>query len=135
MDWMAALLARANGDGTLDALIDGRAAWGYRKQGDRLPGLTLFVVADARPQHLKGFDLQASRVQLDGWGATHKQAWDVAEAAIAALVPGGVFYGHRFARAMVELAPRDLIERVGTETIYRVSMDLTFHHAVNAEGS
>lgn len=136
MDWMAALRARATGDGTLAALISTRADWAQRKQSDPLPALTFLLVSDERPQHLKGFDgLLPSRVQVDSYAKTHKAAWTVAEAALSALVSGGTFSGHKFSRAIVDLPPRDFPETVGTETVFRVSMDLLFHHAPDEDAS
>ena len=129
MDWRAALLARASG------LASGRFYWGERPQGTTLPAGILTAISDDRPQHLKGFSLSPSRVQVDTYGATTKAAWDLAEAALTAFVPGGAFNGHNFARADVALGPRDLNERIGNETVFRVSMDLIFHHAAIEEGS
>lgn len=129
MDWRAALLARASG------LAGGRFYWGERPQGDSLPGGVMTMVSDDRPQHLKGFNLSPGRVQIDTYGAKSKDAWDLAEQAIDTLVPGGAFNGHNFARADVALGPRDMNERVGNETVFRVSMDLVFHHAAIEEVS
>lgn len=123
MDWREALLARGSG------LASGRVYWGERPQGDPMPGLVLTSIDDARPQHLKDFDLAPGRIQFDAYGANPAEAWALIEAALAAYVPGGSDNGHRFDRADVSLGPRDLNERIGNETIFRVSMDLTFHHA------
>lgn len=100
-----------------------------------MPALVLTAVSDDRPQHLKGFSLSPGRVQVDTYAATPKEAWDLAEAALAALVPGGNFNGHAFSRADISIGPRDLPERVANTTIFRVSMDLTFHHAETEEVS
>lgn len=123
MDWLAALLNR------VDSLAGGKVYWGERPQTTTLPALVLTMVSDDRPQHLKGFSLSEGRVQFDAYGRTHKEAWDLAEAAIAAAVPGGAHDGHNFSRADVSLGPRDLAERVGNSIVFRVSMDLTFFHA------
>lgn len=134
MDWQAALRARGIADGPLASLIGQRFDWGERKQGDPLPGVALLIVSDGREQHLKGFQgYQPSRVQVDSYGRTHKEAWAVTNAALDAVVPSHTGNGHVFSRAMVDLPPRDIIERQGDKTIFRVSMDLTFHHAAADE--
>lgn len=130
MDWRAALLSRFSG------LAGGRFYWVERPQGGPLPAGVLVMVSDARDQHLKGFEgMQASRVQIDCYGAKAKEAWDLAEAVIAAVVPAAVTNGHGFSRAMVDLPPRDLTERAADKTVFRVSMDLIFNHAINEGGS
>lgn len=127
MDWRAALRARLTG------LAGGRVYWAERPQTTTIPAIVLVAISDDRPQHLKGFDLAPGRVQIDSYGADSKAAWDLTEAALSALIPGGVFSGHNFSRADVALGPRDLAERVGSTTIFRVSMDLIFHHAESEE--
>lgn len=122
MDWRTALRARVTG------LAGGRVYWADRPQSSALPAIVLTAVSDDRPQHLKGFSLAPGRIQIDAYAATSKESWDLAEAALAALVPGGTFNGHNFSRADVALGLRDLTERSGTTTTFRVSFDLTIHH-------
>lgn len=129
MDWREALLARATG------LASGRVYWTERPQGSALPAIVLTAVTDDRPQHLKDFSLAPGRVQVDTYGDRAKEAWDLAESALTTLVPGASSNGHNFSRADVALGPRDMSERIGNETIFRVSMDLTIHHAPSEEGS
>lgn len=127
MDWRAALRARIIG------LAGGRVYFDDRPQTSAMPAIVLVIIDDARPQTLKAFDLAPSRVQIDAYAATSKDAWDLAEAALSAVVPGGSFNGHNFSRADVAMGPRSLAERSGTTTIFRVSMDLIFHHAEQEE--
>lgn len=129
MDWREALRARATG------LASGRIYWTERPQSSALPAIVLLAVSDDRPQHLKGFSLAPGRVQVDAYGRTAKESWDLAEAALALLVTGGASNGHAFSRADVAIGPRDLTERIGSTTVFRVSMDLIFHHAPQEEGS
>lgn len=129
MDWREALRARGTG------LAGGRIYWTERPQSSALPGLVLTAVADDRPQHLKGFSLRAGRVQFDAYAARAKEAWDLIEAALTTFIPGAASNGHNFSHADVALGPRDMTERVGNETVFRVSMDLLFHHAPIEEGS
>lgn len=129
MDWRQALRSRAIG------VAGGRVYWTERPQGTGLPALVLKSAGDNRPQHMKGFSLADARVQFDAYGQTAKDAWDLIEATLTALIPGATANGHNFSRADVALGPRDLTERVGNETVFRVSMDLVFHHAENEEVS
>lgn len=134
MDWRGALRARLLADSPLDTLVGNRIYIDDRPQADPLPGLVMVVVDDARPQHLKGFDLPPARVQLDAYAAKSLTAWQIADAALVAVVPGGTSSGHVFQRAEVALGPRSLAERIGSTTVFRVSMDLIFYHA-EEEGS
>lgn len=127
MDWREALRSRATG------LAGGRVYWTERPQGTILPAIVLTAVSDDRPQHMKGFSLAPGRVQVDCYGIKAKEAWDLAEEALTTLVPGASTNGHNFSRADVALGPRDLTERVGNETVFRVSMDLLIHHAETEE--
>lgn len=129
MDWREALRARVTG------LAGGRVYWGERPQATTVPAVLLTSIADDRPQTLKDWDLAPGRVQIDTYGSTAKQAWDLAESAIATLAPGETSNGHSFSRADVVLGPRDLVERVGNTTVFRVSMDLIIHHAISEEAS
>lgn len=129
MYWRDALRARATG------LAGGRVYWAERPQGSALPGLVLTSISDDRPQTLKDWDLAPARVQIDAFGKTQEEAWDLTESAISTLVPGATTNGHNFSRADVALGPRDLTERVGNTTVFRVSMDLIFHHAETEEAS
>lgn len=129
MYWRDALLARCTG------LASGRTYWAQRKEGTKLPALVLTAVSDDRPQHLKGFDLAPARVQADCYAATQEAAWDLAEATLAALVPGNSSNGHNFSRADVTLGPRDIPEREGDTPVFRVSFDLTIYHSEATGGS
>lgn len=122
MDWMAALLIKAR---------TGHAAthWEEAPQGTSRPYATLFDVSQSRPQLLKGYDIEAARVQVDSWSDTRKGAYDTMEAVIAALVPGGTANGHTFQRADIVLGPRSVRgERDGTKTIFRRTADLLIYH-------
>lgn len=141
MDWQEAHRARLLANGPLAALIGTGLDWMERPQGKPLPAVTMQCVADGRVQHLKGFEgLQAARVQYDVWGETYASVRAVVEALITAAVPSSTANGHVFSRGMVELAPRDLTERISagegqSKTVFRTSMDLVHHHASSEEGS
>lgn len=141
MDWQAALRTLLLADGPLAALVSTRIDWVERPQGKALPAVTLQCIADAHDQNLKGFeDLQPARVQYDVWADSYSDAAAVKNALIAAAVPAHEGNGHIFARAMVDLPPRDLPERLSSGTgqnkaIFRISMDLIHNHAASEEGS
>jgi hypothetical protein len=129
MDWQAALLARLRAAAGVTALIGARSYWEEAPQGTARPFVTLYDLTPGRSQHLKGFNLEASRVQIDVWTDGVKEKTTIMEAVLAALVPGVTTGGHKFQRADVALGPRDMPpERVGEATVRRKSADLIIHH-------
>lgn len=135
MDWTAALLARVRANAGVQALV-GLDANGKRKiywemapQGTARPYVTLLDVTSLRPQTLKGWDLEAGRVQIDVWADGYTSKNNIMEAMLSALVPGATSNGHVFQRADVALGPRDVSgERDGTAPVFRKSADLIIHH-------
>lgn len=122
MDWQAAMLIRARVGHT-------KTYWEQAPQGTTRPYVTLFDVTQSRPQTLKGWDLEAARVQIDVWANTYSEKQTIMEAMLAALVPGGTQSGHIFQRADVAMGPRDIAgERDGTTPIFRKTADLIVHH-------
>lgn len=130
MDWFAALVTRANGDiGITNALGAPNKVYPENApQPTSRPYVTLLDLTPFRPQLMKGWDLEPSRVQVDVWANSYKQKNAIMEAVLAALVPGGTSNGHTFQRADVALGPRDIPERDGDTIIYRKSADLIIHH-------
>lgn len=125
MDWQGALRARLVGATSVGTKV----YWENAPQGTALPYVTLLDVTQLRPQHLKGFDLEAARVQIDVWAGKYADKQTIMEAALEALVPSHTGNGHQFQRAMIDLGPRDIPERDGETIIYRKSADLIFHHS------
>jgi hypothetical protein len=122
MDWQAALLVRAKAAQT-------KTYWEEAPQGTARPYVTLLDVTSERPQHLTGWDLEASRVQIDVWADKYADKQTIMEAVLAALVPAATSNGHKFQRGIVALGPRDMAgERDGTVTVKRKSADLIIHH-------
>lgn len=130
MDWFAALLTRANGAAALTTLLGGQKVYPEQApQNTARPYITLLDVTQLRPQTLKGWDLEAARVQIDVWTDKYSTKNAIMEAALTALVPGGTFSSHKFQRADVALGPRDVAgERDGTTIVYRKTVDLIIHH-------
>lgn len=111
-----ALRARALADAGVEAIVGTRVDWGMRNQADPLPAVTLQIISDDRPQHLKGFQpLRMTRVQATCWADEFADAKALAEALIAALVPEAEEDGVRFNRAGVE-GPRTLTSSTGLST-------------------
>lgn len=121
MDMPGALRARIVAAATS---AGARVTWVDRPQADALPAVTLQIVSDQRPQHLKGFNpLRATRVQIDCWGDNYGEVTALKEEVLAAVVPGITANGIRFDRAIID-SERDLGERTETQFIHRASLDL-----------
>lgn len=122
MDWQAALLIRARTG-------QSKTYWEQAPQGTARPYVTLLDVTALRPQTLKGWDLEAARVQIDVWANTYAEKQTIMEAVLAVLVTGGTFSSHKFQRADVAMGPRDIAgERDGTTPVFRKTADLIIHH-------
>lgn len=130
MDFQEALRARLIAESAVAAIIGARVSWVDRPQKEKLPGLTLQVTADPRPQNLKGFDgARATRVQADCWSLKYGEAVALARAVITAVAAPATINGKTFGNAQVE-GQRDLGERIGDGTfVHRQSVDLTIWHA------
>jgi hypothetical protein len=130
VDWFAAVVTRANGNAPLTVLLGANKVYSEQApQGAARPYVTLLDVTQLRPQTLKGWDLEAARVQIDVWANSYSSKNAIMEAVLTALVPGGTFSGHKFQRADVALGPRDIAgERDGTTPVYRKTADLIIHH-------
>lgn len=129
MDWQGALLARLRAAAGVTALVSTRTYWEQAPEGAVRPYVTLLDVTQLRPQTLRGWDLEAARVQIDVWANTYASKQAIMEAVIAAIVPGGTSNGHIFQRADIALGPRDVAgERDGGTVVYRKSADLIIHH-------
>lgn len=73
MTFEDALEARMRADEVIVEPIGGRIEWGRRI--DAVSALTLQIVSDPRPQHMKGFhSVRSTDVQIDVWSATAGEA-------------------------------------------------------------
>ncbi|AMK19333.1 tail completion protein gp17 [Sphingobium sp. MI1205] len=129
MDFHAGLRARLLADSGVAAIVGTRVSWLERPQGAALPAITLQVISDPRPQHLKGLDgARGTRVQLDCWAASFAQALALARAAIATLQPPTTIEGKKFGNARID-GQRDLGETAaGGAFVHRQSVDLFIWH-------
>jgi hypothetical protein len=124
------LRARLLADAGISALAKrGSIAWGDRPQASALPAITLDYIDDARPQHMQGFqDLRGTQVQADVWADDKKQARDLRELVIAALVPVAIVGATSFQRSFVDRLASSF-ESIETGIVYRERIDFTIWHA------
>lgn len=104
--------------------------WGPRPQGRPYPWLGLKVISSSRPQHYKGFvGLRQTRVQFDPMATDAGVAEALRDAAIAAVVPAGVYHGTKFQRGFIENI-RDLGADSGTDDgfVHRECFDALIWH-------
>lgn len=121
MDMQGALRARITGASTTAGT---RVYWVDRPQTSALPAVTLQVVSDPRPQHLKGFNtFRRTLVQIDCWASTYATAAALKEAVLAAVVPQNTSNGINFDRAIVESSD-DSGEMSGGVFVHRQRIDL-----------
>jgi hypothetical protein len=129
MDMESALRARLLAAGPITTLAGQRVTWVERPQTAGLPAITLQIVTDDRSQSFSGFDgLQPGYVQVDVWATSYAQAKALKEAVINAAVPTGTFFAVRFTRGFIA-GGAITVERVDNQSIFRASIDLTFHYA------
>jgi len=128
----AALDARVAG---IPALIDRFASVGWSLRLTGLPALVFQIVADPRPQHMKGFQrTRPTQVQADVYAETATEAAELRELCIAHLVPPARVGAVSFARASVDnVRPGSEPEQSGESQRFRgdlsrESIDFTFLH-------
>jgi hypothetical protein len=110
------------------ARVGTRVDWEVRVQGAPVPAITLETVTDMRPQTFRGLQrARWTRVQINVWAGSKKDATEIRELVIATLLPATNVGGVQFQRAQdVAVLPRP--ERTPTEQIYREIIDLTLWH-------
>jgi len=128
-----ALEARMRADETITGPIGGRIEWGRRIEA--IPAVTLQIVSDPRPQHMKGFQtVRSTDVQIDVWSATAAEAAKIRNVLIDRLVAPALVEQVRFQRAMItntrggsEQPQAGQTQRFRGE-LFRQSIDITFTH-------
>lgn len=130
MDLISGLKARLQADVAIAVAVDTRVHANELPQDGQLPAITLTVISDPRPQHLKGQDgARGTRVQMDVWALRYEQVAQIAAWASVALHPPATIDGKRFGPARIDGA-RDLPENLSDgKRIYRRSVDLIVWHA------
>lgn len=129
MDFRHGIRTRLANNIGVAAIVASRIYWVDRPQNSNLSAISLQVISDPRPSHLKGPDgARATRVQCDCWGATYQGAVALAEAAIAALEGPADVAGKKFGSTLVD-AQRELGETIASGTfIHRQSVDFIIWH-------
>lgn len=122
MDMEGALRARLLAASAVTNIVSQRIYWDDRPQSEPLPAVVLSTPSDVRPQHLKGFDLPETLVQVDVLGTTFAQKKALKEAVIATLAPSHNGNGIQFQRAS-DIAARPLNERTETQFVFRDAID------------
>jgi hypothetical protein len=116
----AALRSRLLADATIAGLVGTRVDWGLRPQAKALPAITLDLPGSPRGYHMGGAQAtQITRVQIDAWAATPKQAKDIADAVIAELEPRSGSFEPSFV-----LLDRSTNEKVDDGVVYRRQLDM-----------
>lgn len=90
------LRALLSADSGVSNIVGGRIGWGSVSQGSQTPYAVLWKISDTRDTNLNAPTTQRqARVQIDAYGATAKEADDLAEAISAVLhgYSGGIFQG------------------------------------------
>ena len=130
MDFQAGLIKRLVSAPAVTAICGTRIFWVQRPQASDLPAVTLMIVSDPRPGHLKGADgARRTRVQADCRALTYESALGLARAVAGTLIEPASVEGKRFGAADIE-GPRDMGDDVpGTGFVHRQSMDLFIWHA------
>lgn len=129
MDFRQGLRARLVANSGVAAIVVNRVYWMDRPQNSTLSAISLQVISDPRPSHLKGPDgARSTRVQCDCWSATYQGAVALAKAAITALEGPATISGKTFGSTLVD-AQRDLGETsAGGAFIHRQSVDFIIWH-------
>lgn len=133
MSWETALRQRLIVDPAVDALIGKKGGavsidWTVRVPGAPMPAIVLTTISDPRPQTLEGLQgNRQSRVQVDVLASDRAACAALREAAIAALLPGGAFYGAAFGRAMVG-SVTDRSQNTDTGFVHRDQFDVLVWH-------
>lgn len=135
MDFQGGIMSRLLADPTVSGLVGTRISWMDRPQEDQLPAISLQVISDPRPTHLKGFDgARYTLIQCDCWAERYETTVAMGRAVIAALKNPATIDGKKFGNALVE-GQRDLGEEPGSANdrfdifLHRQSVDLRIWHA------
>jgi hypothetical protein len=126
-----ALIARAKADPGIAAIAADHVFWVERPQGVALPALVLQTISGDRPEDLDGApSMRSTRVQASCFalakaagGGGYQQSRELAEAAIAALLPEAEVGGIVFWRATAS-EPADLGADTETGFIFHAAADL-----------
>lgn len=132
-DLAGALRTRLLDASPVTAIAGQRVYWVQRDQGSQLPAVVLQLISRQRPDLLDGEeDMLTSRVQAKCMAMTHAQAWALASAVRAALLPETEVDDINFWRGSAE-SVRDLGEQATEGFIYAASVDFIMRHTAGSE--
>lgn len=122
------LRSRLLNDAAVAAIAGNRISWIERPQRSAYPAVVLQVISSPRPQHMNGVQsFRQSRVQIDCFASTAKQAVELCEAVIAAILPADASGETEFLRGFINDV-RDLGEDTDGGFVHRRSIDAYFWH-------
>lgn len=129
MDLQQGVRARLIASAAVRAIAATRVSWMTRAKGAPMPAITLQVISDPRPAHLKGLEgARSTRVRVDCWAESYSDALGLARAAIAVLVPPATISGKRFGNGQV-VGQQDLAEDLTDgKFIHRQAVDIIIRH-------
>lgn len=123
-----ALRTRLLTDAAVAAIAGNRISWIERPQRSAYPAVVLQIISAPRPQHMGGLTtFRRSRVQLDCFATTAKQAVELCEAVIAAITPADASGSTEFLRGFINDV-RDLGEETEGGFVHRRSIDAYLWH-------
>jgi hypothetical protein len=133
-DWERELVRGLLADATLSSLVGESIEWDVRAQGEDLPAITLYLISDARPRHMKGeIGFRESRVQADCYAADGVMVRSVREVLIRAMealshtVRGSSPDQVRFNRIAVD-GTGSGTDRSNAESVHRQRVDFLIWH-------
>lgn len=114
-------------DAGVAAIVGTRVDWMERPQTSGLPAVVIQTIAQPRPQHMGGLmTFRQTRVQFDCFALKAKQAVELAEAVIAAILPASVGTTE-FLRGFINDV-RDLGENTDSGFVHRRMVDAYIWH-------
>ena len=123
-----ALRSRLLNDAAVAAIAGNRISWIERPQRSAYPAVVLQIISAPRPQHMDGLTtFRRSRVQLDCFATTVKQAVELCEAVIMAITPADTSGSTEFLRGFINDV-RDLGEETEGGFVHRRSIDAYLWH-------
>lgn len=124
----SALRQRLKDDAGVAAIVGTRIDWIERPQRSAFPAVVLQIVSAPRPQHMAGVQsFRQSRVQFDCFATTAKEAAELCEAVIAAILPAATVSATQFLRGFINDV-RDLGEDTDGGFVHRRSIDAYIWH-------
>ncbi|WP_343347653.1 DUF3168 domain-containing protein [Sphingomicrobium sp. XHP0239] len=123
-----ALRTRLKADPAVAAIVGAGVYWDERPQATAYPAVVLETIFGQRDQHLKGFDgFHSTRVQVNCFSTTKKEAVSLREAVIAAIVPAAAEGGTEFLRAQ-DIEVRQGPKSTSTGTTHNEIVEATIWH-------